>query len=101
MAAGDFGLALEERLGHRVAVLRGELDSAAAQGLADELAGIECSALVVDLSGLTFISAAGVGELLQLKRVLEFDGTPLVLLGATGMVRRVFGILRMEDMLAD
>jgi anti-anti-sigma factor len=101
VAASGFGLAFEQRLGHRVAVLRGELDSAAARGLADRLTAMDKAALVVDLSDLTFISAAGVGELLQAKRQLEFDGTPLVLLGADGMVRRVFGILQMDELLAD
>ena len=99
--AGDFGLAFEERLGHRVAVLRGDLDSAAAHGLSDRLTASEKAALVVDLSGLTFISAAGVGELLQTKRRLELDGFPFVLLGTTRLIRRVFGILHMDARLAD
>lgn len=101
MAASDFGLAFEERLGHRVAVLSGELDSAAARGLSERLTADDRAALVVDLSDLTFISAAGVGELLAAKRELELEGTPLVLLGADGMVRRVFGILHMDELLAD
>ena len=101
MSSDTFGLVFEERLGHRVAVLSGELDSAAAHGLADRLTADEDAALVVDLSALTFISAAGVGEILQAKRELELDGTPLVLLGADGMVRRVFGILQMNELLAD
>lgn len=101
MAGPDFSFAVEERLGHRVAVLCGELDSAAAAGLAGRLTRLDSTALVVDLSGLTFISAAGVGELLQAKRELELDGHPLVLLGATGIVRRVFSILQMQTLLAD
>jgi anti-anti-sigma regulatory factor len=101
VAGPDVGLAVEERLGPRVAVLRAELDSGAAHGLADRRIETEPPAVAVDLSGLTFISAASVGELVQAKHRRELDDAPLVLLGAAGVVRRVFGILRMEGLLAD
>jgi len=81
--------------------MRGELDSAAAQGLADQLVGFGEAAIVIDLGDLTFISAAGIGALLQAKRHKELEGEPLVIVGARGIVRRVFGILNLEGALAD
>jgi anti-anti-sigma factor len=61
----SFGFSVEERNGVRVIRLRGELDFATAYKLADGLSGFEGSAIVVDLSGLTFIDSSGISVLVR------------------------------------
>lgn len=88
--------------GHRTVVLQGDLDSSTA-GEFDDRVSQGCpawkgDAVVVDLSGLEYISSAGVRSLLRLERMLG-AGT-LHLEGATGIVRDVLettGILQPED----
>jgi len=101
MALEGFAVEITPRSGHQLVVLRGELDSQAADGLAEQLVSEATSAVVVELGELTFISAAGIGALVQAKRELELDAKPLIILGAHGIVRRVFRILNLDDLLAD
>ncbi|HJH57922.1 MAG TPA: ATP-binding protein, partial [Euryarchaeota archaeon] len=88
--------------GHRTVVLQGDLDSSTA-GEFDDRVSQGCpawkgDAVVVDLSGLEYISSAGVRSLLRLERMLGAGA--LHLEGATGIVRDVLettGILQPED----
>lgn len=85
---------------HRV-TLEGELDLAVAGGLVEQIVGSTGSTVTVDLSGLTFISAAGITAILEAReRILEGDHE-LVLSGARGMVRRVFEIVQLGWLLSD
>jgi anti-sigma B factor antagonist len=61
----SFGFSVDERNGIRVIRLRGELDLTTAYKLADGLSGLEGSAVVVDLSGLTFIDSSGISVLVR------------------------------------
>jgi anti-sigma B factor antagonist len=80
-------------------MLRGELDVAAAADLQARLLSVAGSTVVVDLSGLTFIDAAGVGVLVDTRAKLEGEGHRVVLRGASGLVRRVFDLLNLQALL--
>lgn len=85
---------------HRV-ILEGELDLSVSPGLSQQVVGSTGSTVVIDLSGLTFISAAGIRAIMEArKRILE-AGHELEIRGAQGMVRRVFQIVELERLLSD
>lgn len=71
--------------------LTGELDVATAPALRSHLDQIDEAVprVVVDLAGLTFIDAAGIGLLAATQRRLEGDGRTFLLLDAHGPVLRV------------
>lgn len=49
--------------------------------------------IILDLSGLKYISSAGIGSLMQLTRRIEKEGNDFVLLKPTEKVLDIFGIL--------
>lgn len=81
--------------------LVGELDLASAPHVRWTLAQVGGHALVVDLSRLAFIDAAGLSALLLVRRRLEQMGRRLVLQGARGPVRRVFEVSGLGHLVAD
>jgi anti-anti-sigma factor len=85
-------------------LVQGELDLhtasalwAAARPVLDQLppGGV----LVVDLSGLQFIDAAGIGVLVRLGNLLGSTGKSLQVIADCPMIRRVFEVTRLESML--
>jgi anti-anti-sigma factor len=86
-----------------VVELRGELDLETATGLADGLTDMADSVVVVvvDLSGLMFIDARGLSSLLEAKRRIEAEGHSIEFRHASGVVRRVFDVLSLSDLLTD
>lgn len=74
--------------GHEVLVA-GELDIAAAAALRDALVGLGGTPIVVDVTGLEFIDAAGLSALLLGVRRARARGQRLRVRGAHGVVRRV------------
>jgi anti-sigma B factor antagonist len=85
---------------HKV-TLEGELDLAVSAGLAAQIVGSTGSTVIVDLSGLTFISAAGITAILDARNRIEEQGHRLILHGAEGMVRKVFQIVELDWLLSD
>jgi anti-anti-sigma factor len=81
--------------------LTGELDISDASALAGRLLRIEAPTVEVDLSGLRLMDAGGLRGLVSAKADMERSGHSLVLVGATGMVRLVFGTLGLASWLAD
>jgi anti-sigma B factor antagonist len=76
-----------------VLVLRGELDMAAAAELRARLdAPTVVLALVVDLTGVTFIDSAVLKELLRAREQLAGRGVRLVLAGASHPVQRLLDL---------
>ena len=71
--------------------LSGELDVANASQLRDALAGLTWAALVVDVSGLRFVDAAGLSALVLAIHRDEEPRRRLTVRGARGLVRRVIG----------
>jgi anti-sigma B factor antagonist len=93
----SFGFSLEERGGARIVRLRGELDLATADKFADRLSNLEDSAIVIDLSGLSFIDSSGISVLIRehnrrgelvLTRPRPNVGQVLRIAGLEGWVRR-------------
>ncbi|WP_084402220.1 STAS domain-containing protein [Lentzea albidocapillata] len=75
-----------------VVELVGEVDMSTAPLLAERLAGLlaeDIDHVVLDLSGLTFLSAAGVNVLLAADRSARTRGVAISLAGCGGVVRRV------------
>jgi anti-sigma B factor antagonist len=78
----------------------GEIDAATAPHLSAILEQLPTSTdLVVDLSGVDFMGAAGVTLLLRLRRRLLDDGSTLQLTGATPVIRRVIDVLHLAELL--
>ena len=68
----------------------GELDTHTAPQLAEHLAGIaEGTAVVLDLSGTTFISSAGLSTILNAQRQLSSSGGSLRVASPTVAVARL------------
>jgi anti-sigma B factor antagonist len=88
--------------------VRGELDIATAPTLRRLLAaahprrdlGRDDVSLVVDLSGVTFIDASGLGVLVDSARWLGRDGRTLVLRDPSPWTRRLLDITRVRDLFA-
>ena len=81
--------------GVAVVELAGELDIAATSAVrshVDEAAGRR--ALVLDLSGASFVDSSMLKELLRANAELARYGTQLVLAGSTSAVRRVLDLTR-------
>jgi anti-anti-sigma factor len=81
-----------------VVALSGELDTAGADYVSEVLVEVAGSRVVADLSGLTFIDAAGIAALLSARRQISARGHELQLRGATGIVRRVFESVGLKEL---
>lgn len=81
--------------------LFGELDLAGAPILTERLVEAAGSTVELDLAGLTFIDAAGVGSLVTARNRIEASRNHLSVFGATGHVKRVLEILELADFLRD
>ena len=84
-----------------IVTLRGELDVFSGDAVFEVLTEIAGSTVIVDLSELTFIDAAGLGAIIAAKNEIERGGNKLELGGASGMVRRVFEVEDLGYLLAD
>jgi anti-anti-sigma factor len=80
--------------------LRGDLDSAVADGVRDRLAEIVASAggtrVILDLSELRFIDSRGVRVLLQLHQQAEADGGTLILFRPNTHLCKVLDLLELD-----
>ncbi len=83
--------------GHVVVVLRGELDMAAASGVAAALAAAAAREprVIVDLAGLRFIDAGGVAALVRGRRQVQHAGGDLLLAAPRHQVLRVLTVTRL------
>jgi anti-anti-sigma factor len=90
------------REGHRTVVaIRGEQDLGTAGCLAEALRGaaaIGGGDLVVDLSGVRFMDAAIVNELVRCHRQLRTQGRQLALRSPSAFARRILGICGLVDL---
>lgn len=70
----------------------GEIDLSTVEQLEREIASTahaDATAVVVDLSGVTFIDSAGIGALLKGRRLADERGQAYRVVGAEGLVRQV------------
>lgn len=81
--------------------LEGELDILAAPLTVQTISRVAGAAVVVDLSGVSFIDSSGVAALDLARRQIEAGGGTVAFRGATQIVRRVFAVLGMETWLAE
>jgi anti-anti-sigma factor len=66
--------------------------------VADRLAGSKDKTIVVDVAKLDFIDSAGLGMLLIAREEARKANRVLVLRGATGQVKRMFGLTKFETL---
>jgi anti-sigma B factor antagonist len=87
-----------------VVALAGELDVSSAPQVADELerlaAGDDVSAVIVDVSRLTFVDSTGLRVILAGRERLQTIGATLALEGASGVVERVLEMTGLRGLLA-
>jgi anti-sigma B factor antagonist len=99
---GGFGLTSEREGDMHSICLFGELDLATADAVEKELLRVEATdadAIVIDLSGLTFIDSTGVRLLLYAAMRSRADSDRLALLRGGAAVQRVFELTALEDKL--
>lgn len=89
----------ESALGTDCVALVGELDIAGTGALRDLVSSCVSPTIVLDLSRLSFVGAAGVSALVALKGDLEENGQELVLAGAQPPMRRLFSLLLLDEAL--
>ena len=102
MSNSCFTFALGKSLpGTHLVYLYGELDASTSVGLSDALCSVGHSTVIADRSGLGFIDASGISQLVRARQFLRSTGNDLVVRGANRTTRRVFGILKLSDMLEE
>ena len=89
----SFGVDVADRDGVRVVVPRGEIDVTTAPQLTDAV-GDHAGPVVIDLSGVPFMSSAGLGAVSALRRTRPLglagaNGDVLMLLEVTGLAANV------------
>jgi anti-sigma B factor antagonist len=92
-------LSTREYAGYGVVALRGELDVADAPGVAAYLtsAAVYGPRIVVDLAGLDFIDAAGLGVLVRVLKRARRSGGDLPLAAPQELVRKVLTVTGLID----
>lgn len=99
--APDFAMTVRsEGVDHELR-LTGELDIASARCVRRALARIGGRRVVLDVSGLHFIDAAGLSVIARATRSRDGSGSSLTLRGARGLVRRVIEIGELGHLLDD
>ncbi|MDQ7810726.1 STAS domain-containing protein [Amycolatopsis sp. A133] len=86
--------------GVAIVAMRGELDLATAPLMADEFDAVRRTrpkSLVVNMSGVVFLSSTGIGTLLDLYDECRRDGTDLVVV-ASPLVRRVLTVMGLTEL---
>ena len=86
----------EEPKGH--VRMTGRLDAAQTDSAAKQLAELSGS-VTVDLSGLEYISSAGLGLFIGLHQHLSASGGSLTLTGLSDHIRHIFRLARLDKVL--
>ena len=90
----EFSITTRDLPGLHIVALHGELDIVSSYGLALALVEVAGSAVVVDLSGLTFIDSSGISALVIARnRIVADRRGQLVLTRPGGIVRRALEIV--------
>src|SRR5579875_2789086 len=98
--APDLHVVIDNRA--RVVTVAGELDLATADRLVDCTAELIATAgdVVLDLGGVPFVCAAGIGAIVRMSNALRTHGSRLVLVDVAPAVRRTLQHGRVEGLLA-
>ncbi len=94
-----FGLWIEELPGLHVVHLYGELDMAEAARLKSLLVNVGRSTVSVNLSKLTFLDAQGLDAIVSARQTILAEGNTFRIVGARGIVRRVFELTGLVSLL--
>jgi len=91
----------ETREGWRIVTVRGRVDSETADDLENSLrAALELERkVVVDFSGVTYVSSAGLRALLQGARAAEIESSEFVVCSLLPAVKRVFDMSGMQQVI--
>jgi anti-sigma B factor antagonist len=79
--------------------LSGELDMSTAEGLTDWLVEVAGSAVVVDLSGLTFMDSSGISALVTARNRMTEDGKDFILTRPGTIVMRALEVVGLAEWL--
>ncbi len=94
------GVTVRDVPGGQLFTLCGDLDLDSADGLADRLVGPTGDAVVLDLSGLTFMDSSGITAVLQARNVATENGGSLVVTRPQANVHRVLTLMGLEALVA-
>ena len=81
--------------------LLGQIDIASAWRLRDAVLGQPTEVVVLDLSGVTFMDAAGVRALLEARDAAAVDGRRVVVHRPSACVRRLLAVVGLIDALVE
>lgn len=97
----DFGFWVEDLDDLHVVHVYGELDIVGAERVRDALVAAGRSTVAVDLSGLTFIDASGLGAIVEARNSILAEGSGFRAWGATGIVRRAIDLTGLTSLLTE
>ncbi|WP_019631841.1 STAS domain-containing protein [Actinomadura atramentaria] len=95
----EFGLHLNRQDRYTVVEVGGELDLVSRDRFEEAMLDVveNGRALVVDMRGVTFCDSTGLNAVVGANRRATDNGVPLVLVGLTDRVRRVFRITAVDQ----
>ena len=98
MAEETIAFQTSEKNGWTLWAVTGRLDRLTAQAAADDADKVFAAAqkFAVDMSGLEYLSSAGIRILIRLTKQASAEGKEFALVGATGMVKVVLAESRMD-----
>jgi len=102
-AANQFSWARSQEGDRVVIMVEGELDFESAGAFAGTLAAVggEGSDVIVDLAGVEFIDAAGLGALVRVHRLFEILGLGLTLRSPSASVARLLALCEVGHLVED
>jgi anti-sigma B factor antagonist len=101
VAPGRLAVVVDAQGGRRTVRLAGDLDLETAGEVRWLLPRVSGDSVVVDLSRLSFIDAAGISALLHGRHHVEASGRRCTLRGARGLVRRVFDLAGLDHLIEE
>ena len=99
---GSLAFSVSRAPGYAVLSVAGQVDASTEQGFRDALTSVLAHGvprIVVDLSGVGFMSSAGIGVLMGVRRVLADAGGSLVLAAPHGEVAQVLSIAGVAEVI--
>ena len=97
----DISISIEEKNGWSVLFLQGRLDRVNAEDVGSKAEETMATAakMAADLSGLEYISSAGLRVLLSAQKMLNASGGAMKIVGANDIVKEIFEVTGFSDIL--
>ncbi len=98
MAENMIAFQTEEKNGWTIWAVKGRLDRMTAQEAGEKAEAVFAATkkMAVDMSGLEYLSSAGIRVLLRLTKLAKAEGNEFALVAPTGMVKIVLAESRMD-----